>query len=135
MDLEPLVERPGRQLAAEKEQHGHERRARVGSGSGGGHAGDVRRAREEERRAETATVEDERDDEQQRTEREARHERGDGRGGADERVGEHAAVRSRRSGGKSYAGRARCLNAFTSSMGTASGSPSRHVTTGTPTCS
>ena len=52
-DLPPLVERPRRQLAAEKEQHGHERRRRVDPVlEMEDDEGDVRRAPEPEGRAE-----------------------------------------------------------------------------------
>ena len=70
-DLEALVDRPRRQLAAEEEQHGHERGAPVGAASGGGNGGDIRRAGEEERSAEAAAAEEERGDEQHRPERRA----------------------------------------------------------------
>ena len=134
-DPPPLVERPGRQLTGEEEQDGHERRARVDSVSGPGNRCDVGRAGQEERRAESASVEEQRGDEQQRANDGARDEAGDRRRRTRKRVGEDASIGSGRSDGERYAGRARCLNAFTSSRGTASGSSSRQVTTGTPTCS
>jgi hypothetical protein len=97
--------------------------------------GEVRPAAEPQRRAEAPAAEGERDDEQQDAERRAGGEEPRGRAGARKRVGEDASVRGQRSGGGRYAGRARCLNAFTSSSGAASGTSSRQVTTGTPTCS
>src|SRR5207244_8314171 len=96
--------------------------------------GDVRPAPEPEGGAEAPAVR-ERDREQQRSDAGHRSESPRGRAGAPERVREDAGVCRRRSRGERYAGRARCLNAFTSSSGAASGTPSRHVTTGTPTCS
>lgn len=134
-DSPPFVERPARQLATEEKEHGDERRARVDPVPRHGDRGDVRPARDEERQAEAAAAEHERSHEQQRPERRTRCERARVRAGVDKRVGEDSAVRSRRSQRGCYTGRAKCLNEFTSSRGTASGSPSRHVTTGTPTCS
>jgi hypothetical protein len=134
-DPPPLVDRPRCQLAAEQEKRCHEGRAPVVPTPCGGNGRDVRRTRDEECGAEAAASKHERHDEEQRTEDGARQERDLGRGGADERVGENAGIRRDRSEGGYYAGRARCLNAFTSSRGTASGTPSRQVTTGTPTCS
>ena len=84
---------------------------------------------------EAATAEHERHHQEHRPERGARYERDHRRRRTRERVGENASVGGQRSDGERYAGRARCLDAFTSSRGTASGTPSRQVTTGTPTCS
>lgn len=133
-DPAPLVERPGRQLTGEEEQDSHERRARVDSLSCPGNRGDVGPAGEEERRAESASVKQERGSEEQRANDGARDESGDRRRRTRKRVCEDASIGSGRSDGERYAGRARCLNAITSSSGPASGSSSRQVTTGTPTC-
>lgn len=86
----------------------------------GGKECDVGRASDEEGGAEAAT-EGERDGEQERPECSPGSEIARRRSGAREGVGEDAAVRGQRSGGDCYAGRARCLNAFTSSSGAASG--------------
>ena len=135
-DLPPLVDRPGRQLAGEEKQDGHDRRARVDPVSGCGNRGDVGAAGEEERDAESRV---------RRTESAPANSSapatapgtndGNRRRRTRERVREDASIGGGRSDGERYAGRARCLNAFTSSRGTASGSSSRQVTTGTPTCS
>jgi len=102
---------------------------------GGDDGSDVGRAPEPERRAETSAAEQERSDEQEHPDSCHRDEDRVSRAHARERVGGDAAVRHDRARGGRYAGRARCLNAFTSSSGAASGMPSRQVTTGTPTCS
>ena len=134
-DPESLVERPRGQLAAEQEQDCHDWRGRVHSASRGDDSGDVGRAGEPEREAECDASAGEGDKEQQRSNRSARCERRRNRVVAGEGNREGAAVRRDREGSRRQAGRARCLNAFTSSSGAASGASSRHRTTGTPTCS
>jgi hypothetical protein len=130
-----VVDRPRGQLAAEQEQDGHQRRRGVGMVLHVDDERDVGAGSQPEREGEAAAAAEKRDDERQRPESGGGNEERRGRPGAGERQGDDAAVGRGRTGRGRYAGRARCRNAFTSSSEAARGTPSRQVTTGTPTCS